>query len=78
MCFSPSFFFFFWPCNEACGILVRTPGIEPLPSIYEERSLNQWTAGEVPTVCLFTFSSVKVTSEPLQALTHSCGSSPKL
>ena len=54
-----SFFFFFWPCHAACGILVPPPGIETLPPILEARSLNYWTAGEVPTVYLFTFSAVK-------------------
>ena len=25
-----SFFFFFWPCHAACGILVPQPGIKPV------------------------------------------------
>ncbi|XP_068401300.1 UBX domain-containing protein 4 isoform X1 [Eschrichtius robustus] len=32
----------------ACGILVPLPGIEPAPAAVEARSLNLWTAGEVP------------------------------
>ena len=52
-------FFFFLAMLAACGILVPPPGIETLPPILEARSLNYWTAGEVPTVYLFTFSAVK-------------------
>ena len=32
-----------------CGILVPGLGIEPLPAALEARSLNHWTAREVPT-----------------------------
>ena len=40
----------FWPCHVACGILVPRPGMEPIPPAVEVRSLNHWTAREVP-VC---------------------------
>ena len=42
-------FFSFWPCPTACGILVPRPGIEPVPPAVEARSLNHWTAREVPS-----------------------------
>ena len=32
----------------ACRILVPQPGIEPVPPAVEARSLNHWTAREVP------------------------------
>ena len=38
------FFFCFWLCQEACGILIPWPGIEPGPSTMKAWSLNQWTA----------------------------------
>ena len=43
------FFFFFWPCHMACGILVPQPGIAPVPPALEALSLNHWTTREVPT-----------------------------
>ena len=53
--FSPSsyFLFFFctfrfWPCRDACGILVPRPGMEPAPPAVEARGLNHWTTREVP------------------------------
>ena len=33
----------------ACGIFVPQPGIKPMPPAVEVRSLNHWTAEEVPT-----------------------------
>ena len=42
-------FFFWWHC-VACGILVPQPGIKPVPPTVEVRSLNQWTAREVPEI----------------------------
>ena len=44
------FFFFFWPCRTACGILVPQPGIKPMPPAVEAWSLNHWTAREVPVL----------------------------
>ena len=45
-----SFFlsFFIWPCDTACGILVPRAGIKPTAPALEVRSLNHWTAREVP------------------------------
>ena len=40
-------FLFLWPYCTACGILVPSPGIEPVPPGLEARSLNLWTAREV-------------------------------
>ena len=34
----------------ACRILVPRPGINPVPPALEARSLNHWTAREVPMV----------------------------
>ena len=42
------FCFVFWPCRMACKILVPRPMIEPVPPAVEARSLNHWTAREVP------------------------------
>ena len=47
--FSLSFFLFFWAHHSARGILVPQPGIEPAPPAVEARSLNHWTAREVPS-----------------------------
>ena len=47
-------FKFSWLCHtarfmhEACGCLDPRPGIEPVPLALEVRSLNHWTAREVP------------------------------
>ena len=43
LCF---FFFFFWPCHLACGILVPRPGIKPVAPAVEARSPNHWTTTE--------------------------------
>lgn len=32
------FFFLFWPCLAACGILVPRPGMEPVPHAMAARS----------------------------------------
>ena len=37
-----------WPHRAACGILVPRPGIEPTLPELEVRSLDHWTAREVP------------------------------
>ena len=42
------FFFFFWPCYEACGILVPHLGIKPVPPALEAWSLNHWAPREAP------------------------------
>ena len=51
------FCFMFWFLGqEACGILVPRPGIELWISCSGRQSLNHWTSGEVPKVCLlFSF-----------------------
>ena len=41
-------FFTFWLHSETSGILVVWPGMEPAPPALEARSLNHWTAREVP------------------------------
>ena len=40
-------FFFFLLCYTACGSLVSGPGIKPVPSALEARSLNHWTTKAV-------------------------------
>ena len=42
------YFLIFWPHCAACGILVPQLGIEATPPAVEARSLNHWTAREVP------------------------------
>ena len=37
-----------WPRSLACGISVPQPGNEPARSAVEARSLNHWTATEIP------------------------------
>ena len=41
------FFKNFWPCWEACEVLVPWPPIEPMPLGVEAQSLNHWTSQEV-------------------------------
>ena len=41
-------FIVFWPHRAACGILVPQAGTEPAAPAVEARSLNHWTAREVP------------------------------
>ena len=45
------FLSFFLTYHRACGILASQPRIEPTPPAVEVRSLNHWTAREVPTYC---------------------------
>ena len=47
------FFFFLLPCQEACGILVPRPGIEPGPLAVKALSPNQLTTREFPWAYLF-------------------------
>ena len=37
------FFFLFWPCSVACGLLVPKPGIKPRPLAVNAWSPNHWT-----------------------------------
>ena len=39
----------------ACGISVPSPGIEPAPPALEARSLNHWTARELPSRFIGSF-----------------------
>ena len=41
-------FFFFWPCHVAFGILVPWPGVKPVPPAVEAQSLNHRATREVP------------------------------
>ena len=40
----------FLASHVACGILVPQPGMEPEPHAVGARSLNHWTAREVPAI----------------------------
>ena len=54
--FSLFFFFFsFWLCLVACGILVPQPGIKSRVLAVKEWSPNHWTAREFPSVSVFCF-----------------------
>ena len=50
------YLFVYWLCLVAYGILVPQPRIKPVPPALEARSLNHWTAREVPVV----FSSANI------------------
>ena len=52
---APPFFFFFWPGQAACGILVLRPGIEPGPPEVKAQSSNHWTAREFPAAPFYSF-----------------------
>ena len=41
-------FCLFWLLCMACGILVPMLGIKPAPPVMKARSLNHWSAREVP------------------------------
>ena len=45
-----SFFVVVWPHHAACGILIPQPVIKTVPPAVETRSLNHWTAREVPEI----------------------------
>ena len=52
---NPFFFFFtFWPCHTACGILVPQPRVEPRPPSVKVQSLNLWTTREAPPLGNFS------------------------
>ena len=44
---------YFCPHLKTHGILALQPGIEPVPPALEVRSLNHWTAREVPYSSVF-------------------------
>ena len=52
------YFFFFWPCYTACGILAPSPRTEPRPQ-QGESSSNPWTAREFP-LCLLNLPSTNL------------------
>ena len=52
--------FFFWPHCVVCGILVLWPAIEPVPPAVETRSLNHWTAREVPLFFILNCLSILI------------------
>ena len=56
-CFFHRFFFFFWLCYAACGILVPPPGTELRPPALEAQSLNHWTTRKVPQMLSFILLS---------------------
>ena len=60
------------PHREAFGILVPSPGFEPVPPAVEAQSLNHWTTGEVPNAnsfCLLNdFGSYMQTLNPIKTL----------
>ena len=47
------FYFIFWLCYSACGILVSLPGIKPASLALEVQSLNHWTTREIPNLHSF-------------------------
>ena len=70
----PFFFFNFWPHPAACGALVPRPGRQPAPRS-GRRSLNRWTAREVPETRNFKFIFLRK-RKALQNHTHSNPCSP--
>ena len=62
------FFFFFWPCCMACRILVPRPAIEPTSPVVETRSLNHWTAREVPGCSYFKIMTLIPSPEVVSVL----------
>lgn len=42
----------------ACGILVPSPGTEPMPSAVEARSVKCWTTRKVPFIYFFLFLNI--------------------
>ena len=43
------YFFSFWSCPAAYGILVPPAGMEPTPPALEAQSLNHWITSEIPS-----------------------------
>ena len=58
-------FLFLWPYCTACGILVPSPGIEPVPPGLEARSLNLWTAREVWVGSVLSWECFELSMRPL-------------
>ena len=53
---------FFFLAAAACGILVLSPGIEPLPSEVEAQNLNHWTTMEAQAHVLLICVSLRLNS----------------
>ena len=51
-------FMFWFFGHESCGILTPHSGIEPASRALEARSLNHWTAREVPSITLNAYSAL--------------------
>ena len=66
-----SFFFFFWPCCMACGILVPQPGIEHRPLAVRAWNPNHWTAREFLGSCLLRCDLHKI-NRPHYKCVHPC------
>ena len=54
------FFFSFWQCNMACGILVPQPGIKLGPSARRVQSLNYWTTWKFPFLTSSIFKNILI------------------
>ena len=63
------FFFFFWLCHTACGILIPRPGIKPTPTAVEAWCINYWTTREIPSSPFF---KPLLSSDPVSLLSFSC------
>ena len=63
-CFFPivslSFYFFFWPCCAACGILASQPGVEPIPLAMKAQSLNHWITREFPHIFFYRLPALEL------------------
>ena len=60
------FFFFFWPHQGACRILVSQSGIKPMYLAGEVWSTNQWTTREfLVLVCLINLIMSNISSSHL-------------
>ena len=58
-------FLFFWPHCVAYGILVPWQEIKPVPSALGTRSLNHWTAREVPVEAFqSSYSPKRLVAQP--------------
>ena len=63
-------------CHVAYRILVPRPGVEPMPPALEARSLNHWTAREVPYNPHFWWGWVSESLSHLRGVTSSGLSDP--
>ena len=49
------YYYYFWPCLMACGILVPWPGTESPPTTVEAQSPNHWITREFLVVMLYSY-----------------------